>query len=376
MAIIASSPAPLLLLDGECSIIAASASFCETYGIPPPGVLGARLLDLGAGEWNVPQLRSLLAVTGSGAATIDSYEMDLVRPGRETRRLTIQPKRLAYADLEHPRMLVAISDVTDLRAVERAKDEALARNSVLLQEVRHRVANSLQIVASVLLQTARRAQSKETRGKLQDAHQRVMSVAALERLLSGSPDPSDEQVDIHAYFSRLCDSIAASLIGAEDKISLRVVGVGAAPAGASVSLGLIVTELVINALKHAFPDGREGIIIVEFEARGPSWRLIVSDDGVGMPADPALARTGLGTSIVQALAKQLEAAVEVDPASPGTIVRIGHSPASPGEEQIIPRVLRAWPVRQASLIDGPPAVSRPADAQGDLHEQQGATYDA
>lgn len=329
MAIIASSPAPLLLLDGECRTVAASASFCETFDLSPAAVLGSELLDLGAGEWNVPQLRSLLAATASGAATIDSYEMDLVRPGRGTRRLVIQPKRLAYSDLKHPRVLIAVSDITDVRAIEKAKDEALALNSVLLQEVRHRVANSLQIVASVLLQTARRSQSKETRGRLQDAHHRVMSVAALERLLSGSPDPSGGQVEIHVYLRRLCDSIAASMIGTEDKISIRVAGSGGdAPAGVSISLGLIVTELVINALKHAFPHGRGGVITVGFESQDSDWRLTVGDDGVGMPDDPALAHIGLGTSLVQALARQLDATVEVGPGPTGTRVLIEHASVS------------------------------------------------
>jgi len=341
MAVIGSSPAPLLLLDGEFMTVAASASFCETFGVAPALVLGARLLDLGDGEWNVPQLRSLLIATASGSAAIDSYEMDLVRPGHESRCLIVQPKRLDYADADHPRLLVAISDVTEIRATEKAKDEALARNSILLQEVRHRVANSLQIIASVLLQTARRVQSEEARGHLKDAHLRVMSVAALERLLSTTSE-KNEDVEIHAYFARLCDSIAASMIGADDPISLQVTGgVGVVASRVSISLGLIVTELVINALKHAFPHGRGGGITVEFEVRGPNWRLDVGDNGVGIPLDPALVHTGLGTSIVQALAKQLEASVELERRSPGTNVCIQHTQIALVEDDRIPKARAA-----------------------------------
>jgi two-component sensor histidine kinase len=216
-----------------------------------------------------------------------------------------------------------VSDVTDARADEKLKDHALRENLVLLQEVRHRVANSLQIIASVLLQNARRTGSDETRGHLNDAHNRVMSVAALERQLAESPAGD---VDLGAYFTALRDSIAASMIDDPEQISLVVVGgAGEIGARASVSLGLIVTELVINALKHAFPNGRCGKIVVAYELHGPNWSLSVSDDGVGVPTDPALVRTGLGTSIVQALAKQLAADVVVKRTTPGTIVTVTHT---------------------------------------------------
>ena len=91
-----------------------------------------------------------------------------------------------------------------------------------------------------------------------------------------------------------------------------------------MSLGLIVTELVINALKHAFPDGRLGKITVDYNFHGPNWILCVRDDDVGMPLTAPL-RTGLGTSIVRALAGQLNASVKVTPEHPGAQVSIKHT---------------------------------------------------
>jgi two-component sensor histidine kinase len=323
MAVVASSPGPLLLLDGDLNIIAASASFSETFEVDAANALGYPLSSLGAGEWNAPQLRSLLDATLSGAAKIEAYEMDLRRPGQPTRRLVIHAQRLVYLDLENLRLVMAVCDVTEARANEKLKDDVLQQNLVLLQEVRHRVANSLQIIASVLLQNARRTQSDETRGHLRDAHHRVMSIAALERQLSGS---GDGQVELHSYFTDLCGSIAASMIGDPNEISLAVTGAGGiVEARVSVSLGLIVTELVINALKHAFPDHRHGKITVDCEFRGPNWTLLVTDNGVGMPADPAGVRAGLGTSIVEALARQQRATVNIEPAHPGTRVAITHT---------------------------------------------------
>jgi two-component sensor histidine kinase len=323
MAIVSSSPGPLLLLDGDLAIVAASASFYTAFDIDEATAPGQPLVSLGAGEWAAPRLKSLLGATLSGAARIEAYEMDLKREGQEPRRLVIHAQRLVYLDLENRRLLLAISDVTDARADREHQDETLRRNLVLLQEVRHRVANSLQIIASVLMQNARKTVSDETRGHLHDAHSRVMSVAALERQLSGS---QEGEVDVHVYLTTLCASIAASMINDPTAVSLAVTGTGGVvDGGVSVSLGLIVTELVINALKHAFPEHRAGKITVDFQSRSPNWTLSVSDDGVGMPAEAAQRRPGLGTSIVQALAKQLQAVVGINPASPGTRVAITHS---------------------------------------------------
>jgi two-component sensor histidine kinase len=320
MAVVSSSPGPLLLLDGDLRIVAASASFAQAFEIDPYAVAGHPLATLGAGEWGVPQLRSLLDATASGAAKIEAYEMDLERPGKATRHLVIHAQKLVYLDLENLRLLMAVSDVTDARADAREKADALRHNLVLLQEVRHRVANSLQIIASVLLQNAKRTLSDETRGHLKEAHNRVMSVAELERQLTGS---GDGMVDLGVYFTNLCASIEASMISDHDQISLTVTGSGGLVAArVSVSLGLIVTELVINALKHAFPERRHGKIAVDYSVHGPNWRLSVADDGVGMPADPAQIRVGLGTSIVQALARQLLATVEIEPGRPGARIVI------------------------------------------------------
>ena len=93
----------------------------------------------------------------------------------------------------------------------------------------------------------------------------------------------------------------------------------------SVSLGLIVTELVINALKHAFPRHRKGAIVVDYRSDGPAWTLSVRDTGVGMPAERRAPKPGLGTGIVEALSRHLGATVRIVAAEPGTRVSIVHA---------------------------------------------------
>jgi two-component sensor histidine kinase len=284
LAIVTFSPTPLLLLDGQLTIIAASTSFCSAFGVNAAQLTSQPLYALDDGKWDNSELRSLMAATMSGEGTQDVRNIDLRRSRQPARHLIVQARRLVYLDLEQTRILVAVSDVTDARAEMAQMEEAAHGNRILLQEVRHRVANSLQIIASVLLRNARATTSEETRDHLQNAHNRVMSVAGLERLLSTS---EDGDIEVHAYFTRLCESITASMIGEVDQISLIVEGGdGVVEAGVSVSLGLIVTELVINALKHAFPDGRPGKIVVDYNFHGPNWILCVRDNGVGMPLAP------------------------------------------------------------------------------------------
>ena len=100
------------------------------------------------------------------------------------------------------RLLLAVSDVTDARLAEKLKDDLLREKAILFQELQHRVANSLQIIASVLMQSARRMQSAETTSHLYDAHSRVMSVAALQQQLAASSSAMSSCAPTSPSFAR------------------------------------------------------------------------------------------------------------------------------------------------------------------------------
>ena len=321
MALVESSRAPLLLLDDGVIVIGASASFCDTFNLDPATIANRRLAELGAGEWDVPQLNSLLLATIGGAAEIDAYEMDLVREGKATCRLILSAHKLDYFDTEKVRIVLAATDVTATRLAEKQKDDLVREKHVLLQELQHRVANSLQIIASVLMQSAKRVQSEETRRHLHDAHSRVMSIATLQRQLAVTQLKS---VELRTYFADLCRSISASMIDDPKSLTLETtVDDTTTSSDVSVSMGLIVTELVINSIKHAFPDQVSGgKIIVSFADEGGVWLLTVSDNGVGMPVGKERGKPGLGTGLVEALSKQLDATVTVLDANPGTRVEV------------------------------------------------------
>jgi len=334
LAIIASSVEPLVLLDHDLTVIAASASFCRAFHIEPVGLAGQRIIDLGSGEWNVPQLKSLLKATASGRAKVDAYEMELRAAGRPVRLLVLNAEKLAFGGPETQLVLLAVADVTDQRLAEKVKDDLVTEKAAMLKELQHRVANSLQIIASVLLQSARKVQSEETRGHLHSAHHRVMSVAVVQRQLVTT---GAAEVELRGYLTELCDSIAASMIPDSKQLTLRVeVDDSTTNSEVSVSLGLIVTELVINSLKHGFPEGRGGTINVAYRSRGADWSMSITDDGVGMPKG-GVENPGLGTSIVRALASQLKAEVRVVSMTPGTAVLIEHKDvAEQGHEIAVP----------------------------------------
>lgn len=326
LAVVVSSNEPLLFLSDDQKVIAASASFCRAFEIDPTTVSGRRLSELGNGEWALPKLASLLKATASGSAHIEAYEIELKRPNQKTRQLVVNARTLDDGDIDHIRLLLAVTDVTDARAEARLKDDLVRDKAILLQEVQHRVANSLQIIASVLMQSARRVQSEEARGHLQNAHHRVMSIAALQRQLSTS---TGGKVELRTYLTQLCQSLGASMIADPGRLSIQVtVDNSAVEADVSVSLGLIVTELAINALKHAFPDERSGTIVIAYRSSGNDWTLTVTDNGIGMPVGSDAPKPGLGTGIVEALAKNLQSKIQLSDADPGTIVTISHQESS------------------------------------------------
>jgi chemotaxis protein methyltransferase CheR len=149
-----------------------------------------------------------------------------------------------------------------------------------------------------------------------------MSVATVQQQLQASG--LNERIEIGPYLTKLCASLAASMVGERRALSIQVQATsGGAVSSDAVSLGLIVTELVINALKHGFQAGAEGEILVGYDSQESGWRLSVSDNGSG-PRDASgqAAHIGLGTSIVEARAHHLNATVQKTSGAQGTTVTI------------------------------------------------------
>lgn len=321
---------PLLVLDAEFHVVAASRSFYDTFQVDPAQTTGRLLYSLGDGQWDIPALRLLLETIIPERTAMDGFEVAHDFPVIGSRTMLLNARKVLYETGSDIAILLAFTDVTDRRLLEHARDareekmqDLLRQKQILLQEMEHRVANSLQIIASILMLKARQVTSEETRQHLRDAHQRVMSVASVQSHLHATDGV--EEIEVGAYLVKLCDSLAGSMIGESQPIVLQVMAdAGMASSAQAVSMGLIVTELVINALKYAFPQDKAGsLVMVTYESKGDDWKLIVSDNGVGKnPADIKETLGGLGTVIVEALVKQLDARMDVVSSPTGLSVAI------------------------------------------------------
>lgn len=319
---------PFIVLDEKFRVLAASRSFYSTFKVSAEQTTGSLLFALGDGQWDIPALRLLLETIIPERTAMDGFEVEHDFPTIGRRTMLLNARKVVYDDSPDMTILLAFTDITERRAIEVEKEQLLARTEdllrqkdMLLREMEHRVANSLQMIASILLLKARSVTSEETRQHLKEAHQRVLSVAEVQRHLHSSSGATE--IEVASYLSKLCESLAGSMIGESQAIDVKVTADSALIGSErAVSLGLIATELMLNAIKYAFPvPMADAHIFVTYETSGNDWELTVSDNGVGKDgiAKPA---GGLGTAIVEALVKQLDARIDIATSSKGTRVSI------------------------------------------------------
>jgi two-component sensor histidine kinase len=225
---------------------------------------------------------------------------------------------------------------------EKAKAEAEARQGreraeMLLREVNHRVANSLALVAAFAGLQANALQHEAAKRALSEMRGRISAIAGVHRRLYTSADV--RFVDMPAYLDSLASDLRAALedttrrhsilLDVDDGISI--------PTDKAVSIGVLITELVTNAFKYAYPDTGDGEIRVGLLRLAPDrFRLTVEDDGVGWTGDGDAKGTGLGSRIIAAMALSLHSQVVHDQAAVGTRVMLefeiaqGDLPAAAG----------------------------------------------
>ncbi len=228
-----------------------------------------------------------------------------------------------------PLLQVAVDGALRQAQIRKARDDAeaevhasrdryaalAAEREVLLREVNHRVGNSLQIIASLLHLQANSSTQDDVKAALTNAMGRVAAVAQVHRRLYTSHDL--KSVLLNQYLDALLEDLRRSAEGNRmSRLTLKAEPVEIDPDRA-VAIGIIVNELVMNAVKYAYPDGA-GPIHVDLVAQGDDLVLSIADDGVGLNARADPRSTGMGQRIVTAMAAKLEASVERDPAHAGT----------------------------------------------------------
>jgi PAS domain S-box-containing protein len=237
-------------------------------------------------------------------------------------------------------VVAQLGAVIQRRQAEERTAASLREKEALLQEVHHRVKNNLQVITSLLRMQSRTSPDDGVRRMFKESEGRVRSMALVHEALYAAPDLA--RLDFGAYVTRLGHQLAAAYGARARRIEI-LVSADVAPVEIehAVPLGLIVNELVSNALKHAFPDDRPGTIRIEVRVSASSELTVsVADDGVGFRAPPTGAPRSIGLQIVQTLLRHLDAQL-TQPAGPGSrfVIRVP-APQARGES--------AWPAAHPS----------------------------
>ena len=192
--------------------------------------------------------------------------------------------------------IVLLSDVTELRA----RDQEIRIKSAIIQEIHHRVKNNLQTIASLLRLQARRAASDEVRMALRESVSRILSISVVHEYLS---QQGSEAIDVQEVLQHLFDLVARGMAGKAFQVRTEYVGPRLVlPSKCASSVALVLNELVLNAMEHAFTGKQSGLIGLAVEENETEWVLDFYDDGVGLPAGFDMERLeSLGLTIVKTL---------------------------------------------------------------------------
>jgi len=247
-----------------------------------------------------------------------SIEYRIVMPSGETRWLVSQGVLMNTGDPTAPgRMIGIIQDVTERKRREKELRDLAEARELLVREADHRIKNSLQLVSSLLTMQLRGINDPTAVEALRGAVTRVGAIAANHLALQGSADLTT--IDLAVSLRELC----AHFLALHPKVAIvcRPAEALMLDADRAIPLGLAVSEVLTNALRHAFPDRDAGTVVVEAFTERAQLTVRVSDDGVGM--QPTIRGTGLGSRIISSLAAQLSATIDVE-STPhaGTVVTL------------------------------------------------------
>jgi len=311
-AIIKTMREPFLVLDSTLKVQSGNAAFYRAFHVDQSETVNRYLFDLGNAQWNIPELRRMLEDVLFKGAEFQDYEIERDFPGLGNRTLSLNALRISKEGSRADLILLAIGDITHLKQLEVAHD-------VMVREVHHRVKNNLQVISSLLSLQAQFVHDKDALEMFKQSANRIRSIAFIHEKLHQTDQPAT--VNFKAYVYELANSLF-EFYGLDAKRIALTMDIGDASfhMDRAVPCGLILNELLTNAMKHAFPTGRKGNIRVELKEHrdGPgkkkrNYRLKVHDNGVGMPKAFHLGKTAsLGMKIIRLLTKQIGGTIEMD----------------------------------------------------------------
>jgi two-component system, chemotaxis family, CheB/CheR fusion protein len=326
--VVQTAPWPLLILDRHLRVIKANPAFYQVFRTLHAETEQQFIYALGNGQWNIPGLRKLLEDIIPQTSLFHNFEVthDFPHIGEKTMRLNA--RRISRDEQETETILLGIEDITESRRVEARIAAALREKEVLLREVYHRVKNNLQVVSSLLNLQAGSIQDPSVREPFQESQRRIQAMSLVHQKLYGAEDLA--RTHARTYIKNLIEDLAR-MYDTEGRIAFDIHADGELDIDTAMPCGLILTELVSNALKYAFPTGQRGNVSVTLRPEAEDrWILRVQDNGIGIPPEIDIAHSdSLGLNLVHDLASQLGGRVELD-RSQGTTFTIHFIPAQLG----------------------------------------------
>ena len=293
----------VLVVEPDLTIRFANRSFYDTFAVAPEHTVGLKLYEIGNGQWDIPKLRTTLETIISGQNTIEAFEVENFFLSIGRRIIAFNARKVYRPDNKIQQILLAIEDVTERARLEREHAAAHERIGMLLQELTHRVKNSLQFIASMVMLEVRSINSGEAKAALERVSQRITALGQLYSKLSKAD--TVEAVDAATYLDELCRDLIASVHkeGSTSIVLKTDIESELLPTDRAIPIGLIVNELVTNAVKYGFPGEAKGTVTVTLKRVPGELRLTVTDNGQGL--DPRRADSGLGRKLVDGFAQQL-----------------------------------------------------------------------
>lgn len=269
----------VMLIDMEGNIIYVNESASRLYGYTIDELKGMKITDLRVDEQS-PSLASVFDKINEK----EGYEYEAVHKTKsgELVYIDVGARQLSYGGKDV--IICIFRNVTEKKHADDLLRKTLSEKEMLLKEVHHRVKNNLQTISSLLGLQSAMINDDKIRRIFADSQIRIKSMALLHQSLYSD---NVEYVDSQKYFNNLLHNLMSSYNSEDSKITLDStideVKIGIDHA---TTLGLIITEIVSNIFKHAFPDHRDGTICFQFKGlNGAGFILTISDNGVGLPAD-------------------------------------------------------------------------------------------
>lgn len=307
---------PLLVLDADQVILTASKAFYRVFGTSPEATIGKPLREMGNGQWDIPALEEMLDEVLTENEPVVDFEVRHDFPGIGEKLIVLNAHKILRDGENSKTILLAMQDATHERRLERDQKTALERANDLLEELNHRVMNSLAMIGSIMAIESRSLSDEDCKAAFERINSRVMSIGALYRGLVRNE--SVNQVSADEYIGGVIRDAVSAFGPPEWELQIDL-NLSPIPLSTQVAvpMGLVVNELAINSLKYAFVDRQTGRLSVSIEKSSDLIEIRFSDDGRGIDKN-ARVDSGLGQRLTNALVQQMGGTITLDSGNAGT----------------------------------------------------------